>query len=151
VTTTPRWPSLLAGRLFSVLVGIAALVCGIGAFVKEFPIAASPARSVFSPEFRGQVHLVRSRLPAGASVLYVSTKPEGWFSRLWQRALYPDFRTIVVQPWDISKLPDLRKKYGPRFAITTGDPPQDLGFVWKIDLGWVPGLPGKTWFGELAR
>jgi hypothetical protein len=83
-------------------------------------------------------------------VLHVSTKPEGWFSRLWQRALYPDYRTIVVQPWDLPKLPELRAKYRPRFAISVGQPPVDLGFAWKVDLGVVPGLQGVTWFGELA-
>jgi hypothetical protein len=150
VTVRSRWRLLLAGRLFSVLVATAALLCGVNAFVRAFPIAASPALSVFSPEFREQVRLVKSRLPAGASVLYVSAQPEGWFSRLWQRALYPDYRTIVVQPWNFSKLAELRAKYNARFAISAGQPPHDLGFVWKVDLGVVPGLQGVSWFGELA-
>jgi hypothetical protein len=150
VTAPPRWPGVLAGRVFSVLVAVAALFCGVSAIVKEFPVAASPARSVFSPELRAQVRAVKARLPPGASVLYVPARQEAWFSRLWQRALYPDFRTIVVQPWDISKLPAWRAKYGARFAITAGNPPHDIAFVWKIDLGVVPGLQGTTWFGELA-
>jgi hypothetical protein len=150
VTPPQRWPGVLAGRVFSVLVGVAALICGVRAIVDEFPVAASPARAVFSPELKAQVRAVRVRLPPGASVLYVPARQESWFSRLWQRALYPDFRTIVVQPWDRTRLPEWRAKYRARFAISAGDPPQDLGFVWKIDLGVVPGLQGTTWFGELA-
>jgi hypothetical protein len=150
VTPPPRWPGVLTGRVFSVLVAVAALFCGVSAIVKEFPVAASPARSVFSPELKAQVRAVKARLPPGASVLYVPARQEAWFSRLWQRALYPDFRTIVVQPWDKPRLAEVRAKYGARFAISAGTPPEDLGFLWKIDLGVAPGLQGTTWFGELA-
>jgi hypothetical protein len=140
----------LAGRLFFALAALAALLCGIQAFEAEIPTVTSPAKTVFSPELLAQVRAVKARLPPGASVLYVPAKQEGWFSRLWQRALYPDFRTIVVQPWDKPRLAELRAKYGARFAISAGTPPEDLGFVWKTDLGVVPGLQGTTWFGELA-
>lgn len=145
-----RWPLVLAARLFFVFVAVAALLCGFRAFRREIPAIESPSRTVFSPEFREQVRRVTARLPAGASVLHVSSAPEPWFSRLWQRALHPRYRTIVVQPWDVPRIAEFRAKYGARFAISAGHPPLDPGFLWKVDLGEVPGLAGVTWFGELA-
>jgi hypothetical protein len=144
-----RWQFLLAARTLSVIVAGAALLCGARAFRRQMPFLANPAESIFSVEFREQLRAVEARLPTGAPVLHVSAEQEGWFSRLWQRALYPNHKTIVVQPWDIPRLPELRAKYGARFAISVGKPPVDPGYVWKVDLGKVPGLPGVTWFGEL--
>ena len=144
-----RWQLVLAGRTLSVLVAGAALLCGARAFRRQLPLLTSPASTVFSPEFRAQVRAVEARLPPGAPVLHVCGRQEGWFSRLWQRALYPDHRTIVVQPWDVPRLGELRAKYGARFAISVGKPPVDPGYVWMVDLGQVPDLPGVTWFGEL--
>jgi hypothetical protein len=144
-----RWQLVLAARILSVLVAVASLLCGVRAFRRQMPVLMSPAPSVFSPEFRAQVRAVEARLPPGAPVLHVCAQQEGWFSRLWQRALYPDHRTIVVQPWDVPRLGELRAKYSARFVISAGRPPVDPGYLWKVDLGPVPGLPGVTWFGEL--
>lgn len=144
-----RWQLVLAGRTLSVLVAAAALLCGARDFRQQIPILKSPAPSIFSLEFREQLRVVEQRLPTGAPVLHVSAKPEGWFSRLWQRALYPNHQTIVVPPWDVPRLGELRAKYGARYAISYGKPPIDPGYVWMVDLGPVPGLPGVTWFGEL--
>jgi hypothetical protein len=144
-----RWQLVLAARTLSVLVAGAALLCAVRAFRWQLPVLKSPASSVFSPEFRAQVRAVEARLPPGASVLHVCAQQEGWFSRLWQRALYPNHRTIVVQPWDVPRLGEFRAKYGARFAISAGKPPIDPGYLWMVDLGRIPGLPGVTWFGEL--
>ncbi len=144
-----RWQLVLASRTLSVFVAVAALLCGARAFQRWIPSLTSPALTVFSPEFRAQVRAVEARLPPGAAVLHVSAQQEGWFSRLWQRALYPDHKTIVVQPWNMPRLAEFRAKYATRFAISAGNPPLDPGYQWMVDLGPVPGLPGVTWFGEL--
>ncbi len=123
-----RWQLVLAGRTLSVLVAGAALLCGTRAFLRQLPALRGPASTVFSPEFRAQVRAVEARLPPGAPVLHVCARQEGWFSRLWQRALYPNHRTIVVQPWDLPRLAELRAKYGARFAISVGKPPVDPGY-----------------------
>jgi hypothetical protein len=83
-------------------------------------------------------------------VLHLSAAPEYWYSRLWQRALYPRNDAILVYPpWNQARLQELRRKYGARFAISAGDPPSDPGYLWKIDLGPLPLGPGRDWFGEL--
>jgi hypothetical protein len=144
------WRFLLVARTASILVALAAVVSGALAFRNEIPRATSPAESVFSPAFREQLRIVENRVPAGAPVLHISAQPEPWFSRLWQRGLYPRNPIIVIQPWDYPRLAELRTKYATRFAVSAGKPPLDPGFAWKVDLGAVPGLPGATWFGELA-
>ena len=144
-----RWRLVLSARVLSVLVAGAALLCGARDFRRQLPTLRTSAPSVFSAEFRRQLQVVETRLPPGAPVLHVSAMPEGWFSRLWQRALYPGHQTIVVQPWDVPRLGELRAKYGARFVISVGKPPLDPGYLWSVDLGTVPGLPGATRFGEL--
>ena len=77
------------------------------------------------------------------------TVPEYWYSRLWQRALYPRNEVVIQQPpVPPGRLNELRAKYRARFAVAAGDPPVDPGFLWKVDLGRVNG-PGEAWFGEL--
>jgi hypothetical protein len=137
--------------MFSILVGAAALACGARALLREVPVFSGPPRTPLSPEFRAQIHAVTERLPAGEFVLYLSGSPEYWYSRLWQRALYPRNETILIQPpLGPERLRKMRSKYGARFAIFVGDPPFDPGYLWRIDVGRLPGVPGEMWFGELG-
>ena len=90
-------------------------------------------------------------MPAGTVVLHLSAAPEYWYSRLWQRVLYPRNETIVMQqPLTAERVRELRAKYGARFAISAGNPPWDPGYLWKVELGPLPSVPGVTWFGELG-
>ncbi|HWZ86137.1 MAG TPA: hypothetical protein VN032_08050 [Thermoanaerobaculia bacterium] len=143
--------ALLLLRLFSILVAASALLCGMVVLRRERTALAEPARTAFHPLFRAQLDEVRGRLPAGAELLHLSASPEYWYSRLWQRALYPDNETILMQPpLSLDRVHALRAKYRARFAISAGDPPFDPGFLWKIDLGPLALGPGQNWFGELA-
>lgn len=143
------WRFRLATRTVSVLVALAALLCAARIARRNYAQVTGSTQTVFSPEMREQLRIVQSKLPAGAAVLYFAAEPEPWYSRLWQRALYPKYRTVVVQPWDQPRIAELRARYGARFALSAGKPPFDPGYLWKIDLGAVPGLKGVTWFGEL--
>jgi hypothetical protein len=140
---------LLARALFAA-VALAAILCGARAIRRSAAYLVQPPRSVFHPAFRAELETVRRRLPEGAVVLHLSASPEYWFSRLWQRALYPRNETIVVQPpWDAARVRELKAKYHARFAISAGDPPSDPGFLWKMELAPPPLGPGSVWFGEL--
>lgn len=138
-------------RGFSILTGVAALWCGGQELRRQRWVFANPPETPFPPQFRAQLQAVTDRLPPGAFVLHLSASPEYWYSRLWQRALYPRNETVVIEPpLSPERLLEIRKKYGARFAISAGDPPCDLGYLWKIRLGQLPGVPGESWFGQFA-
>jgi hypothetical protein len=138
-------------RGFSILTGAAALLCGAWALHREVWALTAPRETPFPPQFRAQLHAVMERLPPGAFVLHLSAAPEHWYSRLWQRALYPRNDTIVMEPpLSLERLVEIRAKYAARFAISAGNPPYDPSYLWKIRLGQLPGVPGESWFGELG-
>ena len=149
LTALPARTLLL--RLFSILVAIAALTCGARAVaVQAYRFEGRPFRALH-PEFEAQLRTVLQKLPEGACLFHLSTVQEDWFSRLWQRALYPRNDMILVQPpLTRERIQSLRDRYGVRYAISFGDPPLDPGFLWKVDLGRLPLVHGTDWFGELA-
>jgi len=144
-----RSSSLWAGRAFFLLVALAAILCGLHAGLgSRAHFERSPGK-VFPPELREQLRAVEDRVPPGAFVLYVPAAPEFWYSRLWQRALYPRNEVVVLQPPVARQtLRELRVRYGARFAVSAGDPPTDPGFLWRVDVGRAAGT-GETWVGEL--
>jgi hypothetical protein len=132
------------------MVALAAVLCGARAIHRGASHIQTAARKVFPKEFVTQLQTVQSRIPPNAYVLHLSSAPEYWYSRLWQRALYPRNETIVIQqPLSPQRVRELSVKYSARFAISAGNPPWDPGYLWKVDLGSIPGHPGETWFGEL--
>ena len=106
--------------------------------------------SVFTPLDRKQMGAVRAALPAGASLLLVATTDDAWHARLWQRALYPEHTVIVrYAPLRADELKRLRDQYAIHHAVSLGVTPADPGFRSHEDLGTLPGLPARVWFGEL--
>jgi len=152
VSPDPKTRPLLAlARASTLAVALAALLCGARAIRRSAVQFDHPVRKVLIPEFREQLRRFEERVPAGPVVLHLSSAPEYWYSRLWQRVLYPRNETIVLQqPLTAQRVQELRAKYGARFAISQGNPPWDPGFLWKVDLGPLPGSPGVTWCGELG-
>jgi hypothetical protein len=138
------------------LVLAASALSGVPRLAREIRVAFRDAGlSVFPTEFQRQRAVVEKTAPPGAVFLHISDWASdpgtGWYSRLWQRALYPRNLVIVVmrdlQP---ERLQLLRRRFGARYAISVGSPPIDPGFLWHRDLGVVPGS-GQTWFGELPH
>ena len=151
MSSIPKKPiPLLLLRAFSVLVGAAALSCGAQALRRHMPLFDGPPQTPLSPQFRTQLHTVMQRLPPGEFVLYLSASPEYWYSRLCQRTLYPRNETILIQPpLDQERVRAMRTKYRARFVIFVGGPSFDPGYLWRVDVGQFPGVPGEVWFGEL--
>lgn len=107
--------------------------------------------SVFTPRDRKQMGTVQASLPAGASLLLVATTDEAWHARLWQRALYPEHTVIVrYAPLRSDELIQLRHQYAIHHAVSLGNAPADPGFRSHEDLGTLPGLSARVWFGELG-
>ena len=137
------------------VVAAASLASGGRALYQDLSLAFTWAgASVFPPTVQRQLETLRSRIPRGSHVLLVA--PFGangpWYSRLFQRGLYPGVVVIVryLPPPDAAALRRLRRQYDLRYAVSMGDPPTDPGFVAHDDLGPLPGIPDRVWFGELA-
>jgi hypothetical protein len=135
-----------------VIVVGASLFTGVRAILADLRVAFRDAGpSVFTPVDRRQMATVQAALPADASLLLVATSDEAWHARLWQRALYPEHIVIVrYTPLRPDELTRLRGEYAIRSAISLGLAPPDPGFRSHQDLGSLPGLQSRVWFGELA-
>ena len=146
-------PRLL--RFAAAVVLAASLACGGIAFLEDLTLAygwAGP--SVFSPTVRTQIDTLRKKLPAGSTVLLVGpgVGDVSWYVRLFQRALYPtDVAIVRILPLPKkAALRALRSRHAIRYAISLGAPPADPGFVSHEDLGSLPAIADRVWFGELA-
>lgn len=150
-TFRPLHPTVVpVMRIFAILVAAAALACGALMARHTTTFFAQGPRITLPAPLRERLRAVEGRLPPGAVVFYITDVPEYWFSRLWQRALYPGHITILVGP-DVTprRFEELRARYGVRYAISAGQHPRDPGYAWKTDLGYDT-WAGSTWFGELA-
>jgi hypothetical protein len=137
----------------------ASLVTGLRGFAADLRQAYRGApRHAIPPELVEEARMIEARVPAGASIAYVGNQepPDVWFSRLWQRALYP--RRVLLfdteprasnQP-RVQALEASRAAYSIRYAISAGNPPRDPGFLSRVELPPIPGYPYVLWFGELA-
>ena len=141
----------------------ASLVTGIRGIAADLRTVRSAPRHAIPPELAEGVRLIEARVPAGVSIAYLGNQkpPDNWFSRLWQRALYP--RRVILfetepsavkldtadQP-RVQALEASRVAYSIRYAISAGSPPRDPGFLSRVELPPIPGYPYVIWFGELA-
>ncbi|HUF17396.1 MAG TPA: hypothetical protein VMS12_05055 [Thermoanaerobaculia bacterium] len=129
----------------------AAVACGGFAFARElFVVFTYAHQRQVAPSLHEQVAEIRRIAPIGTRFVWLNQHPEQWFSRLWQRLLYPDPVFIVDHgPGSDSVIAGLKRRHSVRFAFSAGAPPIDPGYVWRIQLKPPPGAPGEFWFGEL--
>jgi hypothetical protein len=131
----------------------AAVATGVPVLFREARAAllgASPR--TITTELAGQVLAIRSRLPRDAPLLYFDGPGDYWTSRLWKRAFYPHPVFLLHHgSWgDVwPSRAELEKKFGTRWALSAGNPPEDPGFVWRETYPPVPGSATTIWFGEL--
>ena len=109
-------------------------------------------RTALPAPFRAQLETVLEALPPGAAVLHVSTGSESWYSRMWERALYPQHAVVYAQAeaLDQESLRRIREPLRIRFAISVGAALPGSRYRWSVPLGPLPGLAEESWFGELA-
>ena len=102
------------------------------------------------PVLDQQLAAIRRVAPEGSRFIWVNRTPEHWFSRIWQRLLYPDPLFIVENESDLdTTFVRWVDEYDIRFVFSAGDPPIDPGFAWRVRMSPPPGAPGEIWFGEL--
>ncbi len=136
---------------------------GLRGFATDMRVAFRDApRRAIPPEIEEQARLLKARLQRGESLIYFGNRkpPDIWYSRLWQRALYPTTVLIVErenravtlrgqEPPRMPSLEELRKSFSIPLAISAGNPPDDPGFVSHVALPRTPGYPYDLWLGEL--
>lgn len=133
---------------------LAASVTSAGsAFRRELPVVFQFAHhQQIPPILHSQLHQVRQLAPAGSKFVWVNEAPEEWFSKIWQRLLYPDPVFIVHGEAQVANtLPALRAQYDIRYAFSAGSSPLNPGYKWYITMAPPPGAQGDLWFGELRN
>jgi hypothetical protein len=142
--TRRRVLSLVSGAVLA-----AGLAVGAAGFRTDLLAAFGKESSsrIVTPELAARVRYVRSRVPSGAEILYVSSgaATDAWQSRLWQRVLYPA-RVVIVEA---DALPPAVPGKSARFALAAGPPPAGLRFRWRVAFRPLPGETETLWFGEL--
>jgi hypothetical protein len=142
----------VATRTAAVLVATGAILFGGRAVRNSLPVAIRATREdPFPPQFRQQMEIVLRSLPPGAAVLHLSSVEEIWYSRMWERALYPQHAVVCLHAGglDPARIRRVSQVFATQYAITVGAPPPDPGYRWIASLGRLPGLREESWFGEL--
>ncbi len=145
--STPQRIVALCGSL----VLAASVTSGVSAFRRELSVVFQFAhQQQVPPILDQQLHQVRQLAPEGSKFLWVNEVPEEWFSKLWQRLLYPDPVFILHGETQLANtLPALREQFDIRYAFSAGSSPLDPGYKWYIRMDPPPGAQGELWFGEL--
>jgi hypothetical protein len=149
----PMRPAQIFLGAIAVVFVAAAVLFGGRAIRLDLPVVYRDApRSALPPTFRSQMEVVLRTFPPGAALLHVSSVPESWYSRMWERALYPRNAVVSLQPpeLDPASFRRARERFGIRFAISVGNSSPGNGYRWSVPMGTLPGLDEEAWFGELA-
>ena len=139
-------------RISATAVILASLTAWLLGFVPDLLVSyrwAGP--SVFTEVDRRQMAAVRQAIPEGETLLLIAPRTDVWHARLWQRGLYPRNQVVVVlDPFDAASIRALRERYSMRHAVLLGPAAFDPGLLSRRDLGPLPGLSDRVFFGELA-
>jgi hypothetical protein len=144
------------GRIAGALAGIvltAGTVIGGLSYSREIRTANAWAQQRQVPALvHEQLAEIRRIAPRGSRFIWLNRTPEFWFSRVWQRLLYPDPMYFVEDHPDLeTRFRQTREAHGVQYVFSAGSPPIDPGYRWRISLVPNPGLPGELWFGEVRE
>jgi hypothetical protein len=141
-------------RGIALLVFVASLAAGGVGIARDWRLAFGEAGPSNLPaSIRRQIATIEKTVPAGQPILLVSaTLPdELWYTRLVQREMYPRHVVLIrYQPLTRSDADALRRRWSIRYGVAFDTQPPDIGFLAAEDLGTLPALAQRTWFGELA-
>jgi hypothetical protein len=131
----------------------ASLWVGVRALAADFDLAFHVAgRSVFPPSIVRQLDAIRAKVPPGAPILLLSASSTdgSWWTRLFQRALYP--RNVVIvryEPLPPDALSRLRRDWRCGWGLVLAKEPTSVALANPEDLGNLPGMPDRVWLGML--
>ena len=100
---------------------------------------------------RRQVEAIERRVPPGQPILLLSaTLPdELWYTRLFQRVLYPRNEVLIrYLPLTRADADTLRNGRSIGYAIAFDAEPPDRSFRAVEDLGPLPAMAHRVWVGE---
>jgi hypothetical protein len=141
-------------RGLALLVFVASLAAGGVGIARDWRVAFGEAGPSNLPaSIRRQIETIEKTVPAGQPILLVSaTLPdELWYTRLVQREMYPRHAVLIrYQPLTRSDADALRRRWSIRYGVAFDAEPPDVGFLNAEDLGTLPALAHRAWFGELA-
>jgi hypothetical protein len=109
--------------------------------------------SVFPDSVIRQVEEIRREVPPGESILLVSeSRTDGsWYTRLFQRALYPRNDVVVrylpLSPRDVASV---RRVWSILHGLEFDAAPSSLGLQHPEDLGALPAMPDHVFLGSVA-
>ncbi len=151
-----RSPSLLP---VPVLRGLAAAVlgaslwCGVRALARDYDRAFHVAgHSVFPESVVHQIDAIRRAVPPGQSILLLSESHDdgAWYTRLFQRALYPRNRVVVrYQPLGAALFARDRKDWAIGWGLLLAPEASALPLDRPVDLGTLPAMPDRVWLAPL--
>jgi len=108
--------------------------------------------SVFPSSVVRQVEEIRSAVPPGEAILLVSaSRTDGsWYTRLFQRALYPRNPVVVrYLPLSARDIEALRRSWPIRYGMLLDVAPSSLALDPPRDLGALPAMPDHLFFGAV--
>ncbi|HET7451184.1 MAG TPA: hypothetical protein VFL12_00450 [Thermoanaerobaculia bacterium] len=146
----PASATLAAITALLILAQLAASAISIGRAAPAI-FQGPPARTVTAKQQRA-VRRIRGWIPETEPLLYLSDTNDAWLPRVWERALGPEPVAIVMSarahPGEVARL---RKRFRIRWALSTGAPPLDPGFAWRVPISMDRRTGREYWFGELAK
>lgn len=141
-------------RAAGAVVLVASLVCGVRARSRDATRAFRDAGpSNFPSTVTRQIDEIRREVPAGETILLVSASATdgAWYTRLFQRALYPRNDVVVrYLPLSSRDADGLRRKWSIRHGVELAPEPSSLAFTEHRDLGPLPAMPDRVFIGVLA-
>lgn len=135
------------------VLGCSLYAAGLRSFA-DFTLVFRDAPRRIVPEGHDlQARIVRSRIPPGATILYVMAGQEAWQFGLWQRSLYPDYVLIPIRDFtaeSAGQLKQLQAAHHIRFVLAAGTPPPAVPCGWMMTLPPYPHSVPIT-FGTLVE
>ena len=136
------------------LVLAASVVAGARAIVLDATIAFRDAGpSVFPDSVVRQVEEVRREVPPGETILLVSeSRTDGsWYTRLFQRALYPRNDVVVrYLPLSPEDIVSVRRAWSIHHGLEFDAAPSSLALQHPKDLGALPAMPDHVFLGSMT-
>ncbi|HKD18961.1 MAG TPA: hypothetical protein VKG23_14000 [Thermoanaerobaculia bacterium] len=136
------------------LVLTASVVCGVRAMVYDATNAFRNAGpSVFPDSVIRQVDEIRREVAPGESILLVSaSQTDGsWYTRLFQRALYPRNDVVVrYLPLSARDVASVRRVWSIHHGLELDTAPKSLALQHPEDLGALPAMPDHAFLGSVT-